>query len=103
VELVEEENRRRVLAGQSALSREERIQSAQELFNQFFRLGPLQPLLDDESVEEVVLNAPDRGFVVRAGMGKEQIDPGFSSDDEVRSLLARIVSRGGRRVDEAVR
>jgi len=101
VELVEQENRRRVLAGQAALETEERIQSAQELFNQFFRLGPLQPYLDDDAVEEVVLNAPDRGFVVRAGMGKEQIDPGFASDEEVRSLLARIVSRAGRRVDEA--
>jgi pilus assembly protein CpaF len=64
-------------------------------------LGPLQPLLDEETVEEVVLNAPDRGFVIRAGTGKEQIDPGFASDAEVRSVLARIVSRAGRRVDDA--
>jgi pilus assembly protein CpaF len=101
VELVEQENRRRVLAGQVGLSTDERMQAAQELFNQFFRLGPLQPLLDDETVEEVVLNAPDRGFVVRARRGKERIDPGFASDEEVRSLLTRIVSRAGRRVDEA--
>jgi len=101
VELVEQENRRRVLAGLVALSTDERMQAAQELFNQFFRLGPLQPLLDDETVEEVVLNAPDRGFVVRAGIGKERIDPGFASDEEVRALLTRIVSRAGRRVDEA--
>jgi pilus assembly protein CpaF len=101
VELVEQENRRRVLAGQAGLSTDERMLAEQELFNQFFRLGPLQPLLDDETVEEVVLNAPDRGFVIRAGMGKERIDPGFASDEEVRSLLARIVGRAGRRVDEA--
>ena len=101
VDLVEQENRRRVLAGQEGLSPDERMQTEQELFNQFFRLGPLQPLLDDETVEEVVLNAPDRGFVIRAGTGKEQIDPGFASDAEVRSVLARIVSRAGRRVDDA--
>jgi pilus assembly protein CpaF len=101
VELVEQENRRRVLAGQAGLSADERMAAEEELFNQFFRLGPLQPLLDDEAVEEVVVNAPDRGFVLRAGAGKEQIDPGFASDEEVRSLLARIVSLAGRRVDEA--
>ena len=43
------------------LSPEERTAAAQDLFNHFFRLGPLQPLLDDESIEEVVVNAPDRG------------------------------------------
>ena len=67
VELVQEENRRRVLSGDAPLSSEERTEAAQELFNQFFRMGPLQPLIDDETVEEVAVNAPDRGFVVRAG------------------------------------
>jgi pilus assembly protein CpaF len=101
VDLVEEENRRRVLSNDPPLSPEERTAAAQELFNQFFRIGPLQPLLDDESIEEVVVNAPDRGFVVRAGGTKEEFNPGFSSDEEVRSLLARIISRSGRRIDDA--
>ena len=101
VDLVEEENRRRVLSNDPPLSPEERTAAAQELFNQFFRIGPLQPLLDDESIEEVVVNAPDRGFVVRAGGAKEEFHPGFSSDEEVRSLLARIISRSGRRIDDA--
>jgi pilus assembly protein CpaF len=101
VDLVEEENRRSVLSNDPSLSPEERTAAAQELFNQFFRIGPLQPLLDDESIEEVVVNAPDRGFVVRAGGAKEEFHPGFSSDEEVRSLLARIISRSGRRIDDA--
>ena len=101
VDLVEEENRRRVLSQDPPLPPEERTAAAQELFNQFFRLGPLQPLLDDESIEEVVVNAPDRGFVVRAGGAKEEFHPGFASDEEVRSLLARIISRAGRRIDDA--
>jgi pilus assembly protein CpaF len=101
VELVEEENRRRVLSQDPPFSPEERTATAQELFNQFFRLGPLQPLLDDESIEEVIVNAPDRGFVVRAGGAKEEIHPGFASDEEVRSLLARIIARAGRRIDDA--
>lgn len=101
VDLVEEENRRRVLSNDPPLAPEERTAAAQELFNQFFRLGPLQPLLEDESIEEVVVNAPARGFVVRAGGAKEEFNPGFSSDEEVRSLLARIISRSGRRIDDA--
>ena len=101
VDLVEEENRRRVLSQDPPFSPEERTAAAQELFNQFFRLGPLQPLLDDESIEEVIVNAPDRGFVVRAGGAKEEIHPGFVSDEEVRSLLARIIARAGRRIDDA--
>ena len=101
VDLVQGENRRRVLSEDSPLSSEERTEAAQELFNQFFRLGPLQPLIDDETVEEVAVNAPDRGFVVRAGGAKEEFRPGFASDEEVRSLLARIISRAGRRIDDS--
>ena len=101
VELVEEENRRRVLAHDPPLDAENRTGAAQELFNRFFRLGPLQPLLDDESVEEVIVNAPDRGFVVWAGDAKQEINPGFGSDEEIRSLLARIIARAGRRIDDA--
>jgi pilus assembly protein CpaF len=101
VDLVEDENRRRALSDGPALSPEERTAAAQDLFNEFFRLGPLQSCLDDESIEEVVVNAPDRGFVVRAGGAKDEFRPGFASDEEVRSLLARIVSRSGRRIDDA--
>jgi pilus assembly protein CpaF len=101
VELVEEENRSRVLAGADPLPPEERTEVAQVLLNHLFRLGPLQPLLEEGAVEEIAVNAPDRGFIVRAGGAKEEFHPGFASDDEVRSLLARIVSRAGRRIDDS--
>jgi pilus assembly protein CpaF len=101
LELVEEENRSRVLAEAEPLSPEERIEVAQVLLNHLFRLGPLQPLLEDETAEEIAVNGPDRGFIVRAGGAKEEFHPGFASDEDVRSLLARIVSRAGRRIDDS--
>lgn len=101
VELVEEENRRRVLGGASALPPEARTQVAQALFDLFFRLGPLQAYLDDPEIEEVVVNAPDRGFVVRAGGLKEAIDPSLGSEEEMRALLGRVVARAGRRIDDS--
>jgi pilus assembly protein CpaF len=100
-DLVEEENRRRVLSRDAPMSPDDGAPAAQELFNRFFRLGPLQPFLDDESIEEVIVNAPDRGFVVRAGGAKEEIQPSFGTDEDVRSLLARIIARAGRRIDDA--
>jgi pilus assembly protein CpaF len=101
VDLVEGENRRLVLAGQTPVSSEERTEIAQTLFDLFFRLGPLQRFVDDEDIEEVVVNASDRGFVVRSGGIKEPMDPGLSSEEDVRTLLARVVARAGRRIDEA--
>jgi pilus assembly protein CpaF len=101
LELVEEENRRRALGGAEPFSPKDRAESVLVLFDHLFRLGSLQPFLDDETVEEVTVNAPDRGFVVRAGGAKERIETGLASDEDVRSLLSRIVSRAGRRIDDA--
>lgn len=101
VDMVEAENRRRVLASGEALSADMRTQVAQELFDIFFRMGPLQQFLDDEEVEEVVVNGHESGFVVRAGGTKDEIDPRFTSEEELRALLARVVARSGRRIDEA--
>jgi pilus assembly protein CpaF len=101
VDLVEAENRRRVNAGSDALPADARQQVARDLFDIFFRLGPLQALVDDEDVEEIVVNGHTDGFVVRAGGAKEPIEPRLASEDELRALLARVVARAGRRIDEA--
>jgi len=101
LELVEGENRRRVLAGSEALSADARTQIARQMFDIFFRMGPLQQLLDDENVEEIVVNGPGSGFVVRAGGAKEELAASFASEDELRALLSRVVARSGRRIDEA--
>ncbi|MDQ7877293.1 ATPase, T2SS/T4P/T4SS family [Microbacterium sp. QXD-8] len=59
--------------------------------------GPLQAYLDDPSVEEVWINAPDRIFVARAGVAERV--PLMLTDTAVRDLVERMLQSSGRRVD----
>jgi len=59
--------------------------------------GPLQPYLEDPTVEEVWINAPDRIFVARAGRS-ERLDL-VLTDSAVRDLVERMLHASGRRVD----
>ncbi|QIS41748.1 CpaF family protein [Clavibacter capsici] len=59
--------------------------------------GALQPLLDDDSIEEIWINAPTRVFVARAGV--PELTPLVLSDAEVRDLVERMLQSSGRRVD----
>lgn len=61
--------------------------------------GPLQPLLDDEEIEEIWINAPDAIFVARAGI-TEQLDLCLTAP-QVRHLVERMLRSSGRRVDTA--
>ncbi|MFN2593745.1 MAG: CpaF family protein [Actinomycetota bacterium] len=100
-EVVDEWNRNRANSNLETVPQPERERFQRRLFDLFFRLGPLQPHLDDESVEEVTVNSPGVGFVVRASGVKERIDPGFVSEEEVRTFISRVVARSGRRIDDA--
>lgn len=99
--LIEEENRRRANSRLPMLPHDEKDQLAQRLFDEFFRLGPIQPHLDDPEIEEIIVNGPYRGFIVRSDGTKEKFEPGFTSAEEMRMLLFRATSRSGRHVDEA--
>ncbi len=59
--------------------------------------GPLQPYLDDETVEEVWINEPSRVFVARAG--RHELTPVILTAEQVRELVERMLSSSGRRLD----
>jgi pilus assembly protein CpaF len=62
-------------------------------------LGPLEVLLADPTVEEVMVNGPDRVYVERRGQ-IEPTDVAFAGEDELRNAIERILAPLGRRVDE---
>ncbi len=59
--------------------------------------GPLQPYLDDPTVEELWINAPDRIFIARGGVSERL--PLSLTDTAVRDLVERMLQATGRRVD----
>ena len=62
--------------------------------------GPLDDLLRERDVTDVLVNAPDEIYVDR-GDGLERADVQFADDDAVRRLAARLAAAGGRRLDDA--
>ena len=63
-------------------------------------LGPLERLLEDHSISEIMVNAADEIWIERAGR-LHRHPTAFSDDDAVRSVIDRIVAPLGRRIDEA--
>jgi pilus assembly protein CpaF len=82
------------------LSNEERHRLVREISDDVLGYGPLQPLLDDPSVTEVMVNGPDRIFVERGGK-LALTGARFRSEDQLRRVIEKIVSRVGRRIDES--
>jgi len=82
------------------LNREERNQLAQELYFEVKGLGPLEPLLQDDSVNDILVNGPKQIFVERSG--KLQLtDITFKDERHLLRIIDKIVSAVGRRVDES--
>jgi len=82
------------------LSRTERAELFEQIVADILGLGPLEPLLRDESVTEILVNGPDLVFVERHGK-LEETDLRFRDTQELMRIIDRIISPLGRRVDES--
>ena len=82
------------------LSFAEREQLSREILDEIFGLGPLEPLLKDPTVSDILVNRYDRVYVERAGK-LEITGLKFKDNQHLMQIIDRIVSRIGRRVDES--
>ena len=82
------------------LSFAERERLAREILDEIFGLGPLEPLLKDPTVSDILVNRFNKVYVERAGK-LERTGLSFKDDAHLMQIIDRIVSRVGRRVDES--
>jgi pilus assembly protein CpaF len=83
-----------------ALSKDDRATLNQELYDEVMGLGPLEPLLKDETVNDILVNGPNRIFIERAGK-LTLTDITFKDERHLLRIIDKIVSAVGRRVDES--
>jgi pilus assembly protein CpaF len=82
------------------LNREERQQLNQDLFDEVTGLGPLEPLLKDDSINDILVNGPQQVFIERAGK-LTLSETTFKDEKHLLRIIDKIVSAVGRRVDES--
>jgi pilus assembly protein CpaF len=82
------------------LSFAERERLAREILDEIFGLGPLEPLLKDSTISDILVNRFDRVYIERAGK-LELTGLSFKDNSHLMQIIERIVSRVGRRVDES--
>ena len=72
----------------------------EQITDEIIGLGPLEPLLRDESITEVMVNGPRQVYIERSGK-LELTNVVFQNDDHVMRIIDRIIAPIGRRVDES--
>jgi pilus assembly protein CpaF len=83
-----------------ALNAKEYYQLVEEVLDEVLGLGPLEPLLKDATVSDVLVNTHKQVFVERHGR-LEVTQVQFKDDDHLLRIIDKIVSRVGRRIDES--
>lgn len=81
------------------LSRLDRERMIEELMDEMFGLGPLQRLLKDPAVTDILVNGPEEVYIERHGR-LELTDVVFADSSHLMRIIQRIVARLGRRIDE---
>jgi pilus assembly protein CpaF len=90
-----------IIAGQHVplnFGEQEKIKT--ELLDEVFGLGPLEPLLADSSISDILVNDRNHVFIERSGI-LQKVNTSFRDDRHLLQIIDRIVSRVGRRVDES--
>ncbi|MGA3128749.1 MAG: CpaF family protein [Candidatus Korobacteraceae bacterium] len=82
------------------LSASERERLAREVLDEVFGLGPLEPLLQDPTISDILVNTYAKVYVERAGL-LEETNVAFKDDGHLMHIIDKIVSAVGRRVDES--
>jgi len=82
------------------LSTAERRVIMDEILDEIFGLGPLEPMLADPSINDILVNTFDQIYVERRGK-LEPTQVSFKDDNHLMQIIDRIVSRVGRRIDES--
>jgi pilus assembly protein CpaF len=77
---------------------QEKIQA--DLLDEVFGLGPLEPLLRDTKISDILVNDKDHVFIEKSGI-LQRVNTSFRDDRHLLQIIDRIVSRVGRRVDES--
>jgi pilus assembly protein CpaF len=99
-DVVREAVERELTADRTPLTREERGRLIKEIVDDIVGYGPLEPLLEDDSISEVMVNGYDRLYVERGGR-LEATEAAFLDDAHLMRIIEKIVSQVGRRIDES--
>jgi len=83
-----------------ALTRAERVRMLEQITDEILGLGPLEPLLRDETLTEVMVNGPQQVYIEREGR-LELTNVTFQNDEHVMKIIQRIIAPIGRRIDES--
>ena len=89
-----------VVGESTPMNLQERERLAQEVLDEVFGLGPLEPLLADPTVSDILVNTHKRVYVERKGI-LDLTSVQFRDDAHLMTIIDRIVSAVGRRVDES--
>ena len=89
-----------LLAENAPLSAVERDRLVSEVHHELFGLGPLEPLLADPTITDILVNTYSNIYIERRGK-LEKTNITFKDDEHLRRVIERIVSTVGRRIDEA--
>lgn len=86
--------------GQLALNSAERLLLLEDVEDEVIGLGPLAPLLRDDSIDDIIVNGAHTIYAERSGM-LQRVETRFRDDAHLMNIIQRIVGPIGRRVDEA--